>query len=371
MNSFSRLSRRSFLAGGLIATGAVLAACSGKGNGVSTTGTAAPSFPVSIDHAFGTTTISEKPSKVATVGYYSADVAASLGVIPLAAGRATQGATDSGSTDWLNSQISNLGANNPTFYDESSGINTAALSQASPDLILCLYGNITAEDYQHLSAIAPTVVYTTDAANWAGSWQDATRQAGLALGKAALAEQLIAETETRLKNIGKTYPALAETTYIAGYLEADSINIYAKTEAHARLLGDMGLKAADIYDSTDFGGNFYQNWTGAASQLDSTIFLTALDTEDSKAEILANLDSIPAIKNGGLLGMSDARQPAAFYSTLGINWLLDKSNFINNLVSAAAGHGSEAEPTAIGLASTQTASPTASASSSSSAASTS
>ncbi|MDO4909821.1 MAG: ABC transporter substrate-binding protein [Corynebacterium sp.] len=361
MSSFLNrpLSRRGFLIGSIVAAGATLAACSTSSTGQgssSATNAATDSFPVTVEHAFGSTTIESAPTRVACIGYLNADVIASLGVIPVAAGKVTWGGTDAGSNVWLDKQIANLGAQAPTFYDETDGTNFTALAAASPDLIVCFYGNLSQEDYDKLSKIAPTVTYTAAGANWNESWEGATRQAGKALGKTALAEQLIAETQARLKNVSTSFPELANTTYIAGYLQAgasDEISIYAPTDGRSHLLEGMGLKASDAYNKIDFKGSFYGSWSAErADELDSSIFFTWLNSEEDKAAILGDplLSKIPAVAHGGLFGVADKAQGIAIYSTIGLNWLLDDSNFVNALVAAAGGHGNEAAPTSTGFA---------------------
>ncbi|MDO4911082.1 MAG: ABC transporter substrate-binding protein [Corynebacterium sp.] len=351
------ITRRGFLLGSVLAAGATLAACSTSSTSTtSTESSASDAFPVTVEHAFGSTTIESEPTRVATVGYLNADVVASLGVIPVAAGKVTWGGTEDGSNEWLTKQIENLGAEDPTFYDETDGLNFTALAAASPDLILCFYGSLSQEDYDKLSKIAPVVTYTTEGANWNESWQGATRQAGKALGKSALAEQLIAETETRLKTISTTFPVLADTSFIAGYLEAgaaDEISIYSPGDGRSRLLKDMGLTPSESYDLIDFAGSFYGSWSAErADELNSDIFFTWLNAASDKAAIINDplLSKIPAVAHGGLFGVADKAQGIAIYSTIGLNWLFDDTNFVNSLVAAATGHGNEAEPTATGIA---------------------
>ena len=53
-----------------------------------------PAFPVDITHAFGTTVISEKPVRVATVAWANHEVPLALGIVPVGFARANFGDDD-------------------------------------------------------------------------------------------------------------------------------------------------------------------------------------------------------------------------------------------------------------------------------------
>jgi iron complex transport system substrate-binding protein len=47
------------------------------------TSAGAAAFPVTIEHAFGSTTVPAAPQRVATIGFNEADFALALGVVPV------------------------------------------------------------------------------------------------------------------------------------------------------------------------------------------------------------------------------------------------------------------------------------------------
>ena len=73
----------------------------------------ADAFPVTIEHAFGETTIEEEPNRVATLGWTDQDMALSLGVVPVGATKLTWGGNDAGSSDWFDAELEELGAEAP------------------------------------------------------------------------------------------------------------------------------------------------------------------------------------------------------------------------------------------------------------------
>src|SRR4051812_15117953 len=60
-----------------------LISCSSSAQAPKATEAADPAFPVSIDHKFGSTTITSRPTRVVTVGWNDQDFALALGVVPV------------------------------------------------------------------------------------------------------------------------------------------------------------------------------------------------------------------------------------------------------------------------------------------------
>ena len=58
----------------------------------------AGAFPVTIEHAYGETTIEQEPKRIATLGWSDQDVVLSLGVVPVGAIQVSWGGNDEMST---------------------------------------------------------------------------------------------------------------------------------------------------------------------------------------------------------------------------------------------------------------------------------
>ena len=71
--------------GTAVAAALLLAGCgdTAEANDPGTTDNPADVFPVTIEHAFGSTTIEAKPERVAAVGWSNHEVALALGVVPV------------------------------------------------------------------------------------------------------------------------------------------------------------------------------------------------------------------------------------------------------------------------------------------------
>ena len=81
----------------------------------------ADAFPVTIEHALGTTTIEEEPTRVVAVGYAEADYPLSLGVVPVGADKIEYAGNENGSSDWFDEALAEIdGAEQPTRFSTTT-----------------------------------------------------------------------------------------------------------------------------------------------------------------------------------------------------------------------------------------------------------
>ncbi len=153
----------------------------------------ADAFPVTIEHAYGETTIEEEPTRVATLGWSDQDAVLSLGVVPVGATKLTWGGNDAGSSDWFDAEIDELGAEAPVRYDDADGAPIEEVAKLAPDVILATNSGITEAEYNKLSKIAPVVAYPE--APWITPWQTSLDMVGQALGRSTLADEVEADTQ--------------------------------------------------------------------------------------------------------------------------------------------------------------------------------
>ncbi|SOB99110.1 substrate-binding family protein [Ureibacillus xyleni] len=153
----------------------ILAACSNDSStneGSTTTEKETDSeYPIVIKHAFGETTIDEKPERVATIAWANHDVVLALGVVPVGFSAANYGIQDdSGLLPWTADKLKELGEENPNVYQDTDGLDFEAIADSTPDVILAAYSGITQEEYDTLSQIAPVVPY--EETPWVTPWRD-------------------------------------------------------------------------------------------------------------------------------------------------------------------------------------------------------
>jgi len=233
----ARLSRRRFLVGVAVAAlaTAFLAACGSGDEAVEAT-TTDSQFPVTIQHAFGETTITSAPERVVTVGFTDHDVLLALGVIPVGL-RDWYGDYPLGVWPWA--QVA-LGDERPTKL--AGELDFEGIAALEPDLILGLYVGLTDDEYATLSQIAPTVAQSGDHANYATPWQEMTLTAGRALGRLPEAEGLIAGVETRLAEARAQHPQFAglELVY-AGMAEGEQFYVETAASTRVAILTALGF----------------------------------------------------------------------------------------------------------------------------------
>jgi iron complex transport system substrate-binding protein len=212
----------------LLAAALVLSSCGSSADDdtgdAAATGSSSGAFPVTLEHAFGETTIDDEPERVVTWGFGSTDAALALGVVPVAIPFQEYGGNDQGLLPWIADELDELGVETPTVLPNSDEVPFEAIAAADPDVILANYSGITAEDYATLSAIAPTVGYPDEA--WTTPWRDVVTTVGQALGREDEAEQLVADTEQAVADAAAEHPELQGKTVAAVWDTAGTFYVY-------------------------------------------------------------------------------------------------------------------------------------------------
>ena len=222
-----------------------VAALSGCGSAAgeeqsSSAGTAADgAFPVSVDHAFGRTTIEEKPERVVVLGWGAQDTVYALGVTPVGMPSYPYGGGEDGVLPW-NDEYFDAGAT--TLLDTADGPPLEAIAALQPDVVLAPYEGFDEAVYEDLSGIAPTVAYAGEP--WTTPWREQTRMIGTALGLADEAEELIAEADERVAEIAAAHPEFADLTFAYTSMGADALYLYLPTDPRVQLIEDLGLTVA-------------------------------------------------------------------------------------------------------------------------------
>lgn len=197
--------RRATLALALLLGLGVVAACGDDGGGDEAEGApAGDGFPVVIEHRYGTTEIPARPERVVAAGFNDADYALAFGVVPVGV-RDFIGEYREETRPWAQEALG--GADPVKVSDDDGVLNLEAVAAAEPDLILA-YSYLEEDEYEALSAIAPTVVEPEEGT----LWQQHTLDVGRALGQPERAEELVAAVEERFAGARRAHPELEGTT---------------------------------------------------------------------------------------------------------------------------------------------------------------
>lgn len=207
-------------------------------------------FPVTVEHAFGETTISEKPERIATIAWANHEVPLALGVVPVGMTEVTWGDDDAnGVLPWVEDKLEELGAETPVLFDEADGIDFEAVADTDPDVILASYSGLTQEDYDTLSKIAPVVAYPEVA--WGTSYEDMIRLNSTAIGLAAEGEALIDDLHAQVDDALAEFPELADTSVIFAFPDASdlsTIGFYTSHDTRPGFLASIGLPVPTVVE---------------------------------------------------------------------------------------------------------------------------
>ncbi|SDK40024.1 iron complex transport system substrate-binding protein [Actinopolyspora mzabensis] len=231
----SEISRRGLLGGaGLL----LLTACApGNGGGSGTGGSGSGAFPVSIEHKHGTTEITERPERVVTVGMTDQDTVLALGTAPVAT-REWFGGKDGALWPWAREKLGDREVPEVLARQELEFERIAALE---PDVIIGLNSGLTKQQYDKLSAIAPTVAQPGEYADYGVPWQDMTRTVGKILDNREEAEQLVTDIEARFERARSQHPAFDGATGLLAASMSGKAWVYAEGPA-PRFLRTLGLR---------------------------------------------------------------------------------------------------------------------------------
>ncbi|MDY5584442.1 MAG: iron-siderophore ABC transporter substrate-binding protein [Arcanobacterium sp.] len=335
-------------AAGILAAAFLLGACS-NGTSSETEGTASSSTtsedtaefqPVTIEHAFGSTTIETKPERVATVAWSNHEVPLALGIVPVGMAKANWGDDDTdGIHPWTLEALEKLGADVSavTLYDETDALDFEAIAADQPDVIFATYSGITAEDYEKLSQIAPTVAYPENP--WNTSMEENIRLISKGLGMEAEGEKLLADIEAKVEAAFAKYPELAGKKVMVSSFgsEADlsKIGFYTTGDPRMGFLVEAGFDVPDtIEEMSETAENFWVEVSAEKPELFADVELIVNYGSDDPAENAKTLETlqanplwskIPAIKNGNVAFVGTGPVSAAISpSPLATPWVVDK-----------------------------------------------
>lgn len=266
----------------------------------------AGAFPVTINHAYGTTTIEKEPTRVVALGWSDPDVVLSLGVVPVGASNNSWGGTKDGSTIWFDQALAEIdGARPPTRIDDtSSGIAGAVgdIAKLEPDLILATNSGMTKQEYQKLSKLGvPVVAYPGEA--WMTSWRESLDIIGKALGRSRLADEVESDVEKTFAAAKKDYPNLVGTSHFVSWIDptdTSSIGVYG--DNRATVLTEIGMTQPPWVKQVTKGQAYDTVSAERASSLTADLVLITAQSKAEADKIASDklISQIPAVAAGNV-----------------------------------------------------------------------
>ena len=285
-------------------------------------GAAAATFPVTIGHKYGSTTIDARPERIVTVGLTDHDALLALDIVPV------------GTSEWFGGYPGSvwpwaqhkLGDQIPEAVGGDS-INFEKIAALQPDLILALFSGVTQEEYDLLAQIAPTVAQPADYVDYGVPWQELTVTVGKAVGKQAEAEAMVADVEAKFAEVRAAHPEFEGATSVVA-TPYQGIWVYGPQDVRGRFLTLLGFTLpeglAEI-TGAEFGGNLSME---RADLLDVDVIIW-LDPEDAEGELGGPVyQSLPVHTEGREVFLDSYSDPVggatSFVSVLSLPFLLDE-----------------------------------------------
>jgi iron complex transport system substrate-binding protein len=244
--------------------------------------------PVTVEHAFGATEVTEQPERVVTWGWGTPDAVLALGVVPVAMEKLTYGASEEGFMPWQEEAFEELDAEQPTALTPGEAPPFEEIAAAAPDVILAGYSGITEADYDKLSRIAPTVAYPDEP--WSTPWREVITTVGDVLGQPEEAEEVLDDIDAEVAAAAEAHPEFEGTTIAAVAIDPSAFYVYSGADPRVQFLEDLGFTVAPSVEELDTGEStfYYTLSTENVDQLDSDVLLSYAPSEKRADEVAAD-----------------------------------------------------------------------------------
>lgn len=297
-------------------------------------------FPVTVEHAFGSTKITKAPKRVVSVGYTDDQAILAFGIKPV--GMVDQYPNPAGKSPDINTQWpwvkDKWGDSKPevVMKNGDSGPNYEKIAKLRPDLIIGVYSEIDQAAFDKLSKIAPTVGRTKgEKEPFSAPWQTNAVHIAKALGQEKKGAELVKGIQSKLDAAREEHPQFAKQTAVALSWYDGSVAPFTTTDVRGQLLTGMGYKGAKQIDKIADGKFFVQLSPERVDLVDVDRIFVINDKADQaelkKFELFTNLS---AVKDGKVSYLLDSEGPAVG-AAMSQSTLLSLPYAIDELVKSA------------------------------------
>lgn len=229
-----------------LASAVALSACSGTSDSAEASGDDA----YTVTHAMGETELDGPPERVVVLDSPHLDALVALGHTPV-------GITESGAGTGAPPYLGDVDAEVVGLTSEP---DIDAIAALAPDLIIGAKVRHEAI-YDELSGIAPTVF----SENSGTDWQEQARITAAAVGEDEEMEQLIADLDTRIAEVGEQVGAEGTTLSIVRF-RPDNFRLYGPETFSGSILTQMGFDLGERewnkYSMAELSPELYEQITG-------------------------------------------------------------------------------------------------------------
>ncbi|MFK7918191.1 MAG: ABC transporter substrate-binding protein [Ilumatobacter sp.] len=251
---------------------------------------AGAAFPVSIEHKFGSTTIEVEPERVVSVGFNEHDFLLAIGVTPVGL-RDWYGEQPNGVWPWAQDE---LGEATPEVI-AADALNFEQIAALDPDLIVGVWSGMTAEDYELLAAIAPTVAQPDTYDDYGTPWQEQTMILGTATGRTMQAQAEVERIDALFAAARDANPQWEGQFASVAFVTADGPGAYTSQDTRSRIMADLGFSIPEVNDSGGDDSFFLSLSAEDLTPLDVDVLMWIYTSDEELDGILTQLPTRPAL----------------------------------------------------------------------------
>ena len=248
--------------------------------------------PVTVEHAYGSTTVDGVPERIVALDGQWTDVLVALDA-PLV-GAATDPTVEGGRYPWQD-----VIPDEVEPIEVTDAIPIEAVAALRPDLIVVSWAVTEEETYDLLSDIAPTIPRLGEAE--VDAWQDMAAVAGEVLDRPDEADALVEDAERLTADVRSELPGLDGRTFaMANYVPGDAIYVVADPEDGAStFFRQLGIEVdPDLVTRADGASGRVELSLEQVGLLDSDLLILLTNGVDP-AEI-PGYDLLPAVRSGAV-----------------------------------------------------------------------
>ncbi|HEX6357856.1 iron-siderophore ABC transporter substrate-binding protein [Actinophytocola sp.] len=261
-------------------------------------------FPIEVEHKYGTTTISSKPERIVTLGLSDQDAVLALDAKPV------------GAIDWFLERpygkwpwTKDLwGDTPPEIVGERDDYNLEKILNLKPDLILAQYSGMSKEQYDELSKIAPTVGQPVGFEDYGAPWQDMFLLGAKAMGHEAAAKEQIAAVDDKFAAVREEHPEWKDKTVaVVDPYESGKFTVFQETDPKAAFLVELGFTVPEEINKAareSVYGNAVEISSERLDMIDrDLIVILTFDVPAAQQQLAANpvFQELAAVKEGRVL----------------------------------------------------------------------
>lgn len=190
------------------------------------------------------------------MGWRDAETALALGVQPV------------GASDWLGFGGEGVGPWADGLYDDPPEIIAVGeipyeqIATLEPDLILNVRADGDPEDYELLSAIAPTVGIPIGGESFLTTQEQQVSMIAAALGRPGDGERLLAEVDAQFVSVRDDHPGWDGLTVSAATRFGTGWGAYVDGEGRLEFLKSLGFRQNPAVAELDASGGFFADISG-------------------------------------------------------------------------------------------------------------